>query len=86
MYNHIDIKLHPITLQLDGAVLSALTAFFKVRGAGGDDERDGRRLDRVMGISAIARAGDPSPLPRHCAQRCTSGCTRAIHVQFSSSF
>lgn len=57
VYNHIDIKLHPITLQLDAAALSALTAFFKVRDAGGGDERNGRRLDRAMGITAIARAG-----------------------------
>lgn len=57
MYNHIDIKLHPITLQLDAAVLAALTAFFKVRDGAATDERDDRRLDRAMGISAIARAG-----------------------------
>eukprot|EP00892_Ulva_mutabilis_P001714 jgi/Ulvmu1/11543/UM078_0033.1 len=56
VYNHIDIKLHPITLQLDAAALAALTAFFKVRGASAGADRDGRRLDRAMGISAIARA------------------------------
>lgn len=61
MYNHIDIKLHPLTLQLDAAVLAALTAFFKVRGNASSDERDSRGLDRAMGLSAIARAGAPTP-------------------------
>lgn len=63
VYNHIDIKVHPVTLQLDAAVLAALTTFFKVRGGGGDD-RDERRLDRAMGLSAIARAGAPHALQR----------------------
>lgn len=62
VYNHIDIKVHPVTLQLDAAVLAALTAFFKVRGGGGGDDRDERRLDRAMGLSAIARAGVPHAL------------------------
>ena len=29
VYNHVDVRLHPLALQLDGALLAALTAFFK---------------------------------------------------------
>ena len=38
MYNHIDIKMHPLLVQLDGAMIAALTKFFKVQKTGADVE------------------------------------------------
>lgn len=55
VYNHIDIKLHPLLVQLDGNMVSALTSFFRVQKVGADV--DERRLDKVMGMSVIAKAG-----------------------------
>lgn len=58
VYNHIDIKLHPLLVQLDGTMISALTSFFKVQKTGADVEE--KRLDKVMGLAVIARAGASS--------------------------
>lgn len=55
MYNHIDIKMHPLLVQLDGAMIAALTKFFKVQKTGADVEE--KRLDKMMGLAVIARAG-----------------------------
>lgn len=59
VYSHVDIKLHPLRLQLDTALLVALAAFFKVKapGAARDRGADGRALDKSLGLSAIERAG-----------------------------
>jgi hypothetical protein len=55
VYSHIDIKLHPVALQLDGAMLTAITSFFKV--AARDTGASDRRLDQALGMSRIQRAG-----------------------------
>jgi hypothetical protein len=60
VYNHIDIKLHPITIQLDSSMISALTGFFKVREhVPGKKMSADKRLDKALGLSAIVRAGVP---------------------------
>jgi hypothetical protein len=58
VYRHIDTKLHPLRLQLDGSLLMALSSFFKVKApASRDRPTDERRLDRSLGLSALERAG-----------------------------
>jgi hypothetical protein len=59
VYNHIDIKLHPLLVQLDGTMISALTKFFKVQKTGADVGE--KRLDKDLGLEVIARAGKCFP-------------------------
>ena len=62
VYNHIDIKMHPLLVQLDGNMIAALTKFFKVQKTGADVGE--KRLDKAMGLSVIARAGVHLPRDR----------------------
>ena len=71
VYSHVDIKLHPLRLQLDTALILALAAFFKVRPPGAARDRaDGRSLDKSLGLSAIERAGAAAALFTGCTPVC----------------
>jgi hypothetical protein len=69
VYTHIDIKLHPLLVQLDGTMIAALMSFFKVRESGFQDDVEHRKLDKVMGVSVIARAGARGACDAVCSGR-----------------
>lgn len=68
VYSHVDIKLHPLQVQLDGSMISALTSFFKVKEGGARQHKSGL-LDQSLGLASITRACTPSHsdlLSLHC--------------------
>ena len=72
IYDHIDIKLHPLAVQLNDAIVSGITTFFSIKDV---DRRDDKALCEAYGLPVTTSKAGAEVNSRTCLHALEKPCT-----------